>query len=170
MPFTKYGVSNNAQGQLIAGIGASATSLILKSGQGAKFPPLLECPYFIKVEKLDTALNGYRVLKREIMIVTSRTGDTLTITRSAGYCPPDYATNTQGTTAFSFDADDIVTQTIVAEHIEEIQTAIENKLDTAAGLRTGFGVNKRVYINPATGDESITNTSSGTSLLDTEEI
>lgn len=83
MPITKYGVANEAQGQLLAGIGASSPSLILKSGQGALFPPALECPFFIKLEKYDTALNNFRVLKREIAICTNRSGDTLTITRGA---------------------------------------------------------------------------------------
>lgn len=138
MPFTKYGVANEAQGQLLAGIGASSPTLILKSGQGGLFPPSLECPFFIKLEKYDTALNNYRVLKREIAICTNRSGDTLTITRSAGYCPASYSATTQTNTAFSFDADDTVTQILVGEQIEEIQAALEGKVDIVAGLRTGF--------------------------------
>lgn len=150
MPFTKYGVANEVQGQLLAGIGASSPTLILKTGQGGLFPPSLECPFFIKVEKYDTALNNYRVLKREIMIVTNRSGDTLTITRSAGYCPADYAATTQTNTAFSFDGDDTVTQILVGEQIEEIQAALEGKVDIVAGLRTGFGTNKHVRVNLTT--------------------
>lgn len=92
MPFANNQTSNNAQGLLLAGISASATSLILQSGQGAMFPSVF--PFYIKAENYDTALNNYRVLKREIMKVTNRVGDTLTIVRSSGTCPPDYATNT----------------------------------------------------------------------------
>ncbi len=141
MPFTKYGVANQAQGQLQAGISASATSAILKSGQGALFPPSLECPFYIKSEKYDTALNNFRVLKRELIKVTNRAGDVLTIERSAGYCPADYAATTQTNTAFSFDADDTITQVLIGEQIEEIQAAVEGKVDTVAGLRTGMTAN-----------------------------
>lgn len=125
MPFTKYGVANLAQGQLLAGISASATTAILKTGQGELFPPALECPFFIKSEKYDTALNNFRVLKRELIKVTNRVGDVLTIQRSAGYCPADYAATTQTNTAFSFDADDTISQVFIGEQIEEIQAAIE---------------------------------------------
>lgn len=141
MPLTKYGVANLAQGQLLAGIGASSPSLILKTGQGGLFPPSLECPFFIKIEKYDTALNGYRVLKREIAICTNRAGDTLTITRSGGYCPASYSAVTQTNTAFTFDADDTVSQILVGEQIEEIQAGIDSKLDKVGGLRTGMTAN-----------------------------
>lgn len=138
MPFTKYGVANEAQGQLLAGIGASSPTIILQTGQGGLFPPSLECPFFIKVEQYDTALNNYRVLKREIMICTNRSGDTLTVTRSAGYCPADYAATTQTNTAFSFSGGDTVSQILVGEQIEEIQVAVDGKVDIVGGLRSTF--------------------------------
>lgn len=80
----------------------------------------------------------FAVLKREIVRVTGRTGDTLTIVRSAGTCLPDDTSNTPGTTAFSFSTGDIVTLTVTAETIKDIQDELMTKLPTAGGLRTGF--------------------------------
>lgn len=57
MPFTDYGTANNAQGQLQASIGASATSVILQAGQGALFPVNAKCPFFAKIEQYDTQAN-----------------------------------------------------------------------------------------------------------------
>ena len=122
MPFQNYKNSNNAQGQLLAGISASATSLILQAGQGTLFPSTF--PFFIKVEQLDTQANSYRVLKREIVKVTNRIADALTIARSSGTCPPDYQTLTPGATAFSFNSGDVVTHTVTAEQIKDMGDAI----------------------------------------------
>lgn len=129
MAFSNYAAANNAQGTLQSAISAGAGSLILATGQGALFPTAAECPFFIKAENLDTALNLYRVLKREVIKVTNRVGDTLTITRSAGTCPPDYATLTQGTTAFSFAVGDVITQVFTAEHLRDIQLNKVNRED-----------------------------------------
>jgi hypothetical protein len=122
MPFQNYKNTNNAQGQLLAGISASATSLILGSGQWALFPSTF--PFFIKMEQLDTQANNYRVLKREIAKVTNRVADTFTIMRSSGTCPPDYQTLTSGTTAFSFSSSDVVTQVLTAEQLKDIQDSL----------------------------------------------
>lgn len=124
MPFTKYGSANLAQGQLQGGVSASSPSGILQSGQGDLFPTNAECPFWAKVEKFDTALNGYRVLKREIVKVTGRSGDALTWTRGAGFCPFAYNSTTQTNTPAAFDAGDTITQIFTAEQIKEIQDGI----------------------------------------------
>jgi hypothetical protein len=122
-------VKNNAAGALVAGIGASATTIILATGQGGLFPASF--PFWAKLEKYDTALNGSRVLKREVVKVTGGAGDTFTVIRSAGYCPADYQATTQGNTAFSFDAGDAFVHTLTAEQVDDIQTAVAGKLDIA---------------------------------------
>lgn len=153
MALTKYTPSNNAQGQLLAGISAGALTLILQSGQGGRFPSVY--PYLLEVKQNDTVA-PYAVLKREIVKVTNRVGDTFTIVRSSGTCLPDDSSNTQGTTAFSFSTGDTVTLTVTAETIKDIQDEILLKLNAAGGLRTGFGVDKHLRINRATGlEESI---------------
>jgi hypothetical protein len=61
------------------------------------------------------------VLKREIVEVTARVGDTFSITRSAGTCPGSDTATTQGTTAYAFDADDYFFLNDTAEVIKDIQ-------------------------------------------------
>lgn len=73
--------------------------------------------------KFDT--DGVTVLKRELVRVTKRVGDILTIVRSAGTCPGSDASTTQGTTAYQFDADDYFFLNDVAEVIKDIQDEIE---------------------------------------------
>lgn len=170
MPFTEHGAANLAQGQLLGGVSASSPSGILQSGQGALFPTNAECPFWAKVEKFDTLANGFRVIKREIVKVTGRSGDTLTWTRSAGYCPFDYQATTQTNTAAAFDSGDTVTQILSAEQIREIQDGIQGKVETVAGTRTGFPVNKTIYIDPTTGAEVVRDTSQGSSIGPTELI
>lgn len=150
MPFQKYVPWNNAQGTLLAGISAGAGTMILGSGQGDRFPSTF--PFLCEVKQND-AVAPYAVLKREIVKVTGRTGDTLTMTRSAGTCLPNDASNTPGTTAFSFSSGDTVTLTVTAETIKDIQDEVETKLPTVWGIRTGFGVDTTVVVNRTTGDE-----------------
>lgn len=77
MAFANNKNSNNAQGTLLAGIGAGSLSAILTSTQGGLFPSTF--PFYAKIEQF----NGSLVSKREIVQVTNRSGDALTIVRSA---------------------------------------------------------------------------------------
>lgn len=114
MALQNYKTANNAQGTLLSGISASATALILQTGQGGLFPSTF--PYPLEIKEVDTALNNYRVLKREIVLCTDRTGDTLMITRAFEACPNDYTATTQLATAFSFSnpASTVVTNSFTA--------------------------------------------------------
>lgn len=132
MALTDYQHRNNAQGTLSAGISAAATSIILQTGEGAKFPNVY--PFFVTIEQYDTSS---RVIKREIVRCTNRSTDTLTVVRSAGTCPPAYNSNTPGTTAFAFNAGDTVTQALTAEAIDDMQNEILLKLDKTGGQLTG---------------------------------
>lgn len=165
MPFENFVPSNNAQGQLIAGISAWAGTMILQTGQGARFPSTF--PYLCEIKQVDT-IAPFAVLKREIVRVTGRTGDTLTIVRSAGTCLPDDTSNTPGTTAFSFSTGDIVTLTVTAETIKDIQDELMTKLPTAGGLRTGFWTNRHVRVNRTTGAEQSMAVTTGTSFDSTD--
>lgn len=102
--------------------------------------------------------------------MTNRVGDTFTAVRSAGTCLPNDASNTPGTTAFSFSSGDTVTLTVTAETIKDIQDEVETKLATAGGLRTGFGANKTVYVNPATGNEVLDDSTISATIPDINTI
>ena len=80
-------VTNNAFGTLNAGINSSVTTLVLVAGQGARFPTLAASDYFYAT-LIDTSNN------LEIVKVTARSTDTLTIVRAQdGTTARAYATN-----------------------------------------------------------------------------
>jgi hypothetical protein len=90
-------LTNNAFGVLNAGIDTSATSIVLQSGQGARFPVLAGGDYFYA-----TLVNTSNQL--EIVKCTARSTDTLTIVRAQ-----------EGTTARSYDAGDRIELRITAQ-------------------------------------------------------
>ena len=121
MAFLNYKNTNNAQGTLLTGISAGALSAILSSGQGDLFPTTF--PFLVKIEQF----TGSNVTKREIVKVTNRSSDTLTIVRSSGYCPASYTATTQTNTAYSFDPGAgtvTLTQVFASEQVDDIQTEI----------------------------------------------
>lgn len=130
MPTQNFRNANNAQGVLLAGIAAGAGSVILQTGQGALFPSVF--PFPVEIKEIDTALNNYRVLKREIALCTNRSGDTLTLgTRAFEACPADYAATSQTQTAFSFSnpSSTIVTCTWSAGVAEDLRVNKTNRED-----------------------------------------
>lgn len=135
MAFVNYTNANLAQGTLLAGISAAATSAILSTNEGGLFPSTF--PFMVKIEQF----TGANVTKREIVKCTARVGDTLTIVRSAGTCPASYTATTQTTTAFSFDPADgtvTLTQVITNEQILDIQAYLLTTLQTTGGTMTGL--------------------------------
>jgi hypothetical protein len=68
-------VANNAFGVLNAGITDSDTTIVLKSGEGARFPTLTAGDYFYAT-LIDTSNN------LEIVKVTARSTDTMTVVRA----------------------------------------------------------------------------------------
>ena len=68
-------VTNNAFGTISAGINTSATTIVLDTGQGARFPALGSGEYFFGT-LIDTSNN------LEIVKVTARSTDSMTVTRA----------------------------------------------------------------------------------------
>ena len=68
-------VANNAFGELNADISNSATTIVLKSGNGARFPSLAGSQYFYAT-LIDTNNN------LEMVKATARSSDTLTVVRA----------------------------------------------------------------------------------------
>lgn len=80
-------VANNAYGTLNASISNVATTLVLNSGEGSRFPTLSAGDYFYAT-LIDTSNN------LEIVKVTARATDTLTIVRAQdGTTARAYSTN-----------------------------------------------------------------------------
>ena len=72
--------SNNAISTLASGINNSATSITVASGDGAKFPSLTGSEYF-RATLIDASNN------LEIVKVTARSSDVLTVTRAQESTP-----------------------------------------------------------------------------------
>lgn len=84
--------ANNAQTVLAAGISSSATSLTVNTGTGALFPSPSAGVSFFKLTLIDAATGQLT----EILHVTARSGDTMTVLRAQ-----------EGTTARAWSANDI---------------------------------------------------------------
>jgi hypothetical protein len=88
--------TNNASAPIASSIIASSTSITVSSGQGAEFPTLTGADYFMAT-LVDTSNN------LEIIKVTARTGDTLTVVRAQ-----------EGTTARAYSAGSLLELRITA--------------------------------------------------------
>lgn len=131
MTFKKYQTANNVKWQFDVWISAVTTIVILKTWQGALFPEhngTTDKNYLCTQVKFDTY--WLTVLKREIVEVTKRIGDSLTIVRSAWTCPWSDASTTQWTTAYAFDADDYIFLNSTAEVVNDLQTEVERIVGT----------------------------------------
>jgi hypothetical protein len=94
-------VKNNSASELALAVNSGATELILKTGEGSRFPASF--PFHITIDD-------------EILSVTARTNDTLTVARAQ-----------EGTSAAAHNAGAAVRLNITAALIAELQTAIDTK-------------------------------------------
>ncbi|WP_369551981.1 gp53-like domain-containing protein [Salmonella enterica] len=125
--------ANNAQTVLAAGISSSATSLTVNTGTGALFPSPSSGVSFFKLTLIDAATGQLT----EIVHVTARSGDTMTIDRAQ-----------EGTTARAWSANDIVANMMTAGTLSYILGNFQ-PLDatlTAIASLTGTA-DKLVYFN-----------------------
>ena len=93
--------ANNAQTVLAAGISSSATSLTVNTGTGSLFPSPASGTNFFKLTLVDAATG----LITEIVHVTARSGDVMTIERAQ-----------EGTVARAWSANDIAANTYLIKH------------------------------------------------------
>ena len=117
--------ANNAQTVLAAGINATATSLTVNSGTGALFPNPSAGVSFFNLTLIDSATGQLS----EIVHVTARTGDTMTIARAQ-----------EGTTARAWSANDIAANMMTAGTLSYILgnfQPLDATLSALASLATG---------------------------------
>ena len=122
--YWNYTAKNNVRSELYAPISSLATIVQLVSWQGERRGN--NFPMLATLENLDS--DG-KVLKREIVKITEREGDTLTIERKAFPCLPSDDANTQGSVSFSFDIWDTISNYIAKEYIDVINNAINDIYD-----------------------------------------
>lgn len=147
MTFENYKVKNNASTTLLAGISSSATTLIVATWAGDLFPSTF--PFELTLEQFTWT----NVTKREIVKCTARTWDTLTVVRSAGYCPASYTALTQTNTAFSFLSGDTVSLRVTANIIEDQNTEIA-RLETTKLNIEDYQNNTKVYASTSTWNDT----------------
>ena len=132
MRYDQYILKNNVFAELYAPISSLATTIQVKSWQGARFWNAF--PQLLTLENFDD--NG-KVLKREIVKLTGVSGDYLTIVRWFAPCPPNDDANSQWQATFSFSADDKISLYIPKEIFDRIADAIIDLYDNG---------NDRVFI------------------------
>lgn len=109
--------ANNAASTLASGITAGATSLTVATGQGAKFPSPSGGDYFLL-----TLTQAGQETTWEIVKVTARSGDVLTIVRGH-----------ESTTAAAWSAGDKAELRLTAGGLAVVQTAYLAALGTLQG-------------------------------------
>lgn len=138
MTFLKFNTKDNAQSTLLTSITSSTTSITL-DWWGSLFPT---SNFIITIQEV----TGWVVVKSEKALCTSRSWDTLTVTRWY-----------DGSTAVSFSAWDFVSLFVTSAIITDIQdevTRLEtDKLNKAGATRTGLTAH-RLYYSNSTGVET----------------
>jgi len=117
--------ANNAQTVLAAGISSSATSMTVNTGTGALFPSPASGVSFFKLTLVDAATGQLS----EIVHVTARSGDTMTIDRGQ-----------EGTTARAWSANDIAANMMTAGTLSYILSnfqPLDATLTALASVATG---------------------------------
>ena len=115
--YTNYAIKNNVFGTLSAPVSSLATTIQLDTGQGARFT----ADMLATLEHIE----GNKVTKREIVLITNVSSDTLTVVRKYAACPSSDDANTQGQTSFSFDASDTINVYIPKEILDLINNGIK---------------------------------------------
>lgn len=105
-----YKVKDNAEAQLQFGISSVATTLVVKEGQGDKFPGV---PFLVVLNKRNS---NWEITKSEKIEVTAKNWDQLTVKRGFEWTTPS-----------DFSADDFVSLFVLARHIEDLQTEVDGK-------------------------------------------
>lgn len=134
--------SNNASATLASAIVSGSTTIALASGQGALFPTLTGSAFFFTT--LVDSSNNIEIVK-----VTARTGDSLTVTRAQG-----------GTSARSFSAGDKCELRVVAGALEEFfqrdGSVVPNANLPMAGFKLTGSAQGTASGEPVTAERTIT--------------
>ena len=122
--YRNYEARNNVKSELYAPISSLATTVQVATWQWDRWWNIF--PMLATLENVDT--NGV-VQKREIVEITARSWDILTIVRKFAPCLASDTANTQWATSFSFNAGDTISNYIAKEYLDKINEAIDDLYD-----------------------------------------
>lgn len=133
--------TNNATSTLASGILSGATSLTVATGDGAKFPATSGGTFLATLYQTSAGTE----INHEIVNVTARTGDVLTITRAQ-----------EGTTARAFNTGDPVELRLTAGFVQGLNgtTGTNTGNETVTTIKAALGITTLSGSN--TGDETAT--------------
>lgn len=138
-----YKYVNNLSSQLSTAISSSATSVQLNSWEWER--RWTEFPIIATLENFN---NDWKVAKREIVIITARSWDVLTITRKAFQCFPTDDDNSLAYKSRSFDSWDTISNYIAKEYLDEIENATNDLYDNwVKKLRTDIVSWLQIHVN-----------------------
>ena len=129
MTYVWYKTANNVSSYLVASMSASSTSIIVNDW--TIFPS--EFPYLLTIEQQN---NAWQTTIREIVKVTAKTWNTLTVERAVESCVSDDTKNpkTVSQTPHNFDANSAVSLSMTAGTLKDVQdelTSQSNRISTA---------------------------------------
>ena len=112
-------MKNNVHATLSTALSSVATTIQLTTGQWARF--WTEFPQIATLESFD---DTWKVIKREIVQITARNGDDLTVVRAFAPCPANDDANSQSQSSVSFSADDQISLYIPKEILQKINECL----------------------------------------------
>lgn len=144
MQYSNYDMKNNVHATLSTAISSVATTIQLTAWQGARF-----WNTFPQIATLESFDENWKVVKREIVQITWRSGDNLTVVRAFAPCPENDDANSQSQNAISFNADDTISLYIPKEIFDIIKKSLNDIYDNGANnMRTEVVSWLQVEVNP----------------------
>lgn len=135
--YENYEIKNNVFGTLSAPISSLATTIQLWDWQGQRF----------SVNQLATLENieNWKVMKREIVLITAINWDVLTVTRKYAPCPANDDANTQWQVSYAFSTDDTISAYITKEHFDRVEAWFDNTNDEIDDILDNWDNKLRTY-------------------------
>lgn len=144
MQYSNYDMKNNVHATLSTAISSVATTIQLTAWQGARF-----WNTFPQIATLESFDENWKVVKREIVQITWRSGDNLTVVRAFAPCPENDDANSQSQNAISFNADDTISLYIPKEIFDIISQSMNDIYDNGTNnMRTDLVSWLQVEVNP----------------------
>lgn len=132
MQYSNFNMKNNVHATLSTAVSSVATTIQLTSWQWSRF-----WTTFPQIATLESFDENWKVIKREIVKITWRSGDNLTVVRAFAPCPENDDANSQTQSAISFNADDTISLYIPKEIFDKISDSLNDIYDNGTNnLRT----------------------------------